>query len=147
MSILGRWGVQNLGKHIYIILECSPKNLSLKLSLEHFKKFFSPPYFMFYVCFFIFNYYRSLSIGIVLKYHFHYHYHYRSKSHYRTSLDFKGFQGILREFVGFQSLFGPSLSGWNYLTLPGLQGCAIVRFRPIVIVILIVIFQGDSNRQ
>ena len=86
MSILGRWGVQNLGKHIYIILEYSPKNLSLKLSLEHFKKFFSPPYFMFYVCFFIFNYYRSLSIGIVLKYHFHYHYHYRSKSHYRTSL-------------------------------------------------------------
>ena len=82
-----------MGKHVYIILECSLKNLSLKLSLEHFKKLVSLPHLMLYVFLSIFDYYRLLSIAIVLKYyfHYHYHYHYRSKSHYRTSLfDFIG---------------------------------------------------------
>ena len=88
ISILvgGGGGVRNLGKHVYIILECSLKNLSLKLSLEHFKKLVSLPHLMLYVFLSIFDYYRLLSIAIVLKYYFHYHYHYRSKSHYCTSL-------------------------------------------------------------
>ena len=86
ISILVGGGVRNLGKHVYIILECSLKNLSLKLSLEHFKKLVSLPHLMLYVFLSIFDYYRLLSIAIVLKYYFHYHYHYRSKSHYRTSL-------------------------------------------------------------
>ena len=91
ISILGRGrGVQNLGKHVYIILECSLKNLSLKLSLEHFKKLVSLPHLMLYVFLSIFDYYRLLSIAIVLKYYFHYHYHYRSKSHYRTTLSYFG---------------------------------------------------------